>query len=136
MTKRMTIRIGLTVAVLCLTCLIRPTTARAGHYVWRFQGIHSHWEYVPDASDYSTLSGPSQGPQVGPAKPQAPRPPSQPQRPHFVINQAGHTYVNNIYVGQANRVRFRSGHTGWAFQIPRGWFIYRYDHETTTRAHS
>ena len=67
----------LLVAAAGLACLAMPGAAQAGRYVWVNQGIYSHWEYQPDASDYSYLSTPGGGQPAaapGPPKPTPPRP--------------------------------------------------------------
>jgi hypothetical protein len=67
-------------------------------------------------------------------------PPSQsrynnpPPVPTFFIDRNGRTYVDNMYVGQAQHlVSHKTGRGGWHFKIPMGWAIWRYDGESVTQ---
>ncbi len=64
----------LLVSIVAVGALAYGGVAQAGHWVWRTRGIHSGWEYVHDASDYSHLStGPSAEQQAADARREAER---------------------------------------------------------------
>ena len=99
--------------------------ASRGRYVWRTRGVNSGWYYVEDGSDASYLSGSNST--------DTPSPAPTTSDFDFRITNSGRLYADSTYLGQARRVRFKSGNTGWSYQIPNGWYIYRVDGQSQTR---